>query len=243
MQLISTVTLPNTLQNLTMILNAEDLSRLENPNLIHELDTKEMIQSRNLGEQFHLVMQQSLMGLPIAELLESNKTLGQWFSQLKSLAPEIWTEEPNTWKAFNYCCECTFENVVLQSNFDLIIYRYEQAEIVNWTARPMPNLETIAADWRTQLDLFLIAQTDSYLPEQIRLTYWFLNEIADPIKVSLHYNTSSYYTFKSRLNQTLSKLFQATKAIDTNLNDSTLQLLRGTISLKDYIDSIPEVEI
>jgi hypothetical protein len=226
-----------------MILNAEDLSRLENPNLIYELDTKEMIQARHLGEQFHLVMQQSLMGLPIAELLDSNKTLAQWFSQLKSLAPEIWTEEPNTWKAFNYCCECTFENVVIQSNFDLIIYRYEQAEIVNWTARPMPNLETIALDWKTQLDLFLIAQTDSYLPEQIRLTYWFLNEISDPIKVSLHYNSSCYRAFKSRLAQTISKLFQATKAIDTNLNDSTLQFLQGKISPKNYIDSIPEVEI
>jgi hypothetical protein len=242
-QLISTVTLPNTLQNLTMILNAEDLSRLENPGLIHEIDTKEMIQSRHLGEQFHLVMRQSLMGLPIAEVLDSNKTLSQWFSQLKSLAPEIWTEEPNTWKAFNYCCECPFENVVLQSNFDVIIYRYEQAEIVNWTARPMPNLETITLDWRTQLDLFIIAQTDSYLPEQIRLTYWFLNEISDPIKVSLHYNSSCYGAFKSRLAQTISKLFQATKAIDTNLNDSTLQFLQGKISPKDYIDSIPEVEI
>lgn len=273
-------------------LSAEDLFRLESSGCLYtpEIISPASAQARYLGEQFHLIMQQSLMDMTIDSLLNNHPQLEQWFSGLQLLAPEIWSQQANTWKTHSHQCEYLYDNVILASNFDLLIYGYEQLEIVNWTTDTKFNLTAGEWYWRTQLDLFLMAQTDTYYPEQIRLTYWLLNYPTHPIKVSIHYSSQALLAFKTRLAQTLSKLSvvlsEASVASGNNGNnqndqnplstltldertqpqsprscpkeialskpvpeanatgeDSLSQFLSGNLSLKEYIDSIPEVEL
>lgn len=270
-------------------LNAEDLLHLESSGCLStpEIINPSSAQARYLGEQFHLIMQQSLIGMTIDSLLNNHAQLKQWFSGLQLLAPEIWSQQANTWKTHSHRCEYLYDNVILASNFDLLIYGYEQLEIVNWTTDTQFNLTDGEWYWRTQLDLFLMAQTDTYSPEQIRLTYWLLNHPTHPIKISIHYSSQALLAFKARLAQTLSKLSGvlsevsvpsgnngnnqhdqnplSTLTLDERTQpqlcpkeialskpvpeanatgeDSLSQFLSGKLSLKEYIDSIPEVEL
>lgn len=270
-------------------LNAEDLFHFETSGCLYtpEIISPASAQARYLGEQFHLIMQQSLMDMTIDSLLNNHPQLKQWFSQLQLLAPEIWSQQANTWKAHSHRSEYFYDNVILASNFDLLIYGYEQLEIVNWTTDTQFNLTEGEWYWRTQLDLFLMAQTDTYLPEQIRLTYWLLNHPTHPIKVSIHYSSQALLAFKVRLAQTLSKLSvvlsEVSVASGKNGNnqhdqnplstltldertqpqlfpkeiavpkpvpeanafreDSLSQFLSGKLSLREYIDSVPELEL
>ncbi|MBD2180323.1 hypothetical protein H6S82_00855 [Planktothrix sp. FACHB-1355] len=270
-------------------LNAEDLFHLETSGCLYsrEIINPVSAQARCLGEQFHLIMQQSLMDITIDSLLDNHPQLKQWFSQLQLLAPEIWSQETNTWKTHSHRSEYFYDNVILVSNFDLLIYGYEQLEVVNWTTDTQFNLTQEDWYWRTQLDLFLMAQTDTYYPEQIRLTYWLLNYPTHPIKISIHYSSQALLAFKTQLAQTLSKLSvvlsEVSVASGNNGNNqhdqnplSTLtlgdctqpqlcpkeiavpkpvpeasatgedplnQFLSGKLSLKEYIDSVPEVEL
>lgn len=270
-------------------LNAEDLFHLETSGCLYtpEIISPASAQARYLGEQFHLIMQQSLMDISIDSLLNNHPQLKQWFSQLQLLAPEIWSQEANTWKTHSHRSEYFHENVILISNFDLLIYGYEQLEIINWTTDSQFNLTQEEWYWRTQLDLFLMAQTDTYPPEQIRLTYWLLNYPTHPLKISIHYSSQALLAFKTRLERTLSKLSVvlsetsvesgnngnnqhnqnplSTLTLDERTQpqlcpkeialskpvpeanatgeDALSQFLDGKLSLKEYIDSIPEVEL
>lgn len=270
-------------------LNAEDLFHLENSGCLYssEIISPASASARCLGEQFHLIMQQSLMGMPIDSLLNNHSQLKQWFSGLQLLAPEIWCEEANTWRSYSHQIDYFYGDVILTSNFDLLISNPEQLEIVNWTTDTQFNLTDIQWQWRTELELFLMAQTDSYLPEQIRLSYWLLNHSTLPMKFSIHYSNQALLAFKTKLERTLSKLPELfPKAVVTNGNnenkqhsqnslftstfadrsrvqsspkkftfsqpvpetnaiieDSLSQFLSGKLTIKEYIDSVPEVEL
>ncbi|HAJ60256.1 MAG TPA: hypothetical protein DCP31_14145 [Cyanobacteria bacterium UBA8543] len=288
-------------------LNAEDLFHLESSGCLYppEIISPVSDSARCLGEQFHLIMQQSFMGIPIDSLLSNYHQLEQWFSQLQLLAPELWAEKANTWKTHSHRSEYFYDNVILCSNFDLLIYGYEQLEIVNWTTDAQFNLAEEQWQWRTQLDLFLMAKTNTYSPEQIRLTYWLLTHATHPIKISIHYSSQALLAFKTRLDQTLSKLSgvlpkpvsdrrdngntqhsqnslstlencdraspahlcdrsniqpcrdmppdrerrertqlsQPVQETTATIDDSLNQFISGKLSLKEYIDSVPEVEL
>jgi hypothetical protein len=270
-------------------LNAEDLFHLENSGCLYssEIISPASASARCLGEQFHLIMQQSLMGMPIDSLLNNHSQLKQWFSGLQLLAPEIWCEEANTGKSYFHQVDYFYGDVILTSNFDLLISNSEQLEIVNWTTDRQFSLTDIQWQWKTDLDLFLMAQTDTYLPEQIRLSYWLLNHSTLPMKISIHYSNQALLAFKTKLERTLSKLPQLfSKAVLTSGNneskqhsqnclftstfadrstipsspkeftfsqpvpesnaiieDSLSQFLSGRLTIREYIDSVPEVEL
>lgn len=270
-------------------LNAEDLFHLENSGCLYssEIISPASASAKCLGEQFHLIMQQSLMGMPIDSLLNNHSQLKQWFSGLQFLAPEIWCEEANTGKSYSHQVDYFYGDVILTSTFDLLISNSEQLEIVNWTTDTHFSLTDIQWQWRTDLDLFLMAQTDTYLPEEIQLNYWLLNHSTLPMKFSIHYSNQALLAFKTKLERTLSKLPELfPKAVFTSRNnenkqhsqkclfsstfadrsrvqsspkkftfsqsvpetnetieDSLSQFLSGKLTIKEYIDSVPEVEI
>ncbi|MFB2891659.1 hypothetical protein ACE1CI_01825 [Aerosakkonemataceae cyanobacterium BLCC-F50] len=270
-------------------LNAEDLFHLENSGCLcpPEIISPASASARCLGEQFHLIMQQSLMGIPIDSLLNNHSQLKQWFSGLQLLSPEIWCEEANTCQSYSHQIDYFYGDVILTSNFDLLISKNKKLEIVNWTTDSQFNLTDIQWQWRTELDLFLMAQTDTYLPEQIQLSYWLLNHSTLPMKFSIYYSNQALLVFQTRLERTLSKLpelfpkavvtsgnnennqhshnslFTSTFAdrstiqlspkeftlsppvpeTNTTIEDSLSQFLSGKLTIKEYIDSVPEVEL
>jgi len=226
-----------------MWITAEDLSRLAASNNLENMEAIAEVKSHPKEEQFRLLMEQSLMELPIAPFLNNTPQFKQWFSQLQLLAPEIWSNEPNTWKIYGQLLQFPYNNVTLSTKIDFLIYRYQQLEIINWTTHCPEDLENVLTDWKPQLDLFILAQTESYLPSQIRMTYWFLQEENDPIKVSRSYSMEAYQAFQDQLEQVLPKISPPDVTNSFPVEDTLTQFLTGKISINNYLDSIPEIEI
>ncbi len=224
-------------------ITADDLSRLATSENLENIESIAEVKIDSKEEQFRLLMEQSLMELPISSFLDNMPPFKQWFSQLQLLAPEIWSNEPNTWKTYGQLLQFPYNNVILSSKIDLLIYRYQQLEIINWTTHCPEDLGNVLTDWKPQLDLFILAKTDSYLPSQIQITYWFLQEKNDAIKVSHSYSMEAYQAFQEQLEQVLSKISSPDVINSFPVEDTLTQFLTGKISIKNYLDSIPEIEI
>lgn len=129
------------------------------------------------GSQFHLVMQQWQLGLPIAALLEANPPLQAWFSSFQSAAPEILSlpdptetihtqsEQIRTWEMQGYLFTVVY---------DLLLTGSRHAKILDWKTYPRPQHSAgLQQHWQTRLYPFVLAETSGYPPEAISMVYWF----------------------------------------------------------------------
>ncbi len=127
-------------------------------------------EQRELGVQFHHLMQQQELGLEIQSLLDDNPQLQKWFTQFQQSPPPMiegnrLSEQSDALK---------FQDFMLVAVYDLLIQGPQQAQIIDWkTYRRPPNPQTLQQNWQTRLYPFLLTETAGYQPEQISMTYWF----------------------------------------------------------------------
>lgn len=135
------------------------------------------------GSRFHLLMQQRELGLPIEALMAEDPQLQDCLAALVQAAPEILdpdrtididfrqSEHPRTLEMQGYA---------LTVIYDLLVLTPDRAQILDWKTygRPSPRVG-LAQNWQTRLYLFLLAETTDYAPEQISMTYWFV-QVKDP---------------------------------------------------------------
>jgi hypothetical protein len=127
-------------------------------------------EQRQLGVQFHQLMQQQEMGLEIQPLLNDNPQLQRWFDQFQQFPPLMIAGT----RLSEHSDALGFQNFILVAVYDLLIQGPQQAQIIDWkTYRRPPNIQVLQQNWQTQLYLFMLAETSGYTPEQISMTYWF----------------------------------------------------------------------
>lgn len=132
------------------------------------------------GKQFHLLMQQKELGLPVESLLKAEPQMWESFQAIAQAAPEIFLGQilPQGSIGFRqaeHLRTLTIENVLLTVIYDLLIADDSRAQIVDWKTYPRPQIRHKVADnWQTRLYLYVLAETTDYLPEQISMTYWFV---------------------------------------------------------------------
>lgn len=197
-----------------------------------------------LGRQFHQIIRQHLMGLPVDSLLANYPQLKHWVNQLSQNAPEIFERSPENRKTWDEQIQVMYGDIILSSTCDLIIRNYQSAQIIDWTVYPI-HQEYLENSWHTQLKLYLLADTDTYLAEEISLTYWLLTDEVSPKCLRFGYSQEKHDAFKDRLEATLSQLREPS-GINTSTptdQDPLTAFLQGQLSAKDYVVSIPEVEL
>ncbi|HAG84758.1 MAG TPA: PD-(D/E)XK nuclease family protein [Cyanobacteria bacterium UBA12227] len=196
------------------------------------------------GQRFHQIMRQRLMGLPVDSLLATYPKLKHWVNQLTQNAPEIFEPNPDNCRSWDEQIQVTIGDIVLSSTYDLIIRGYQSAQIIDWTTSSVPN-DYLESHCQTQLKLYLLAETDTYLAEEISLTYWLLMDEVSPKCLKFTYSQEQHEIFKDQLEGILSKLREPILIKSSTSTDqgSLAQFLQGQISAKDYVASVPEVEI
>ena len=167
------------------------------------------------GKRFHLLMQQRELGLPVESLVREDPQMQRCFEAIVSAAPEIFTpsltdrsfRESEHWRTLN------FQGYLLTVVYDLLILDNRQARILDWKTYPRPQTRTrIARNWQTRLYLFLLAQTSSYLPERISMTYWFVRSKGDnstapePQYLKFAYGEAQHQQTKASLSRLLDRL-------------------------------------
>ncbi|BBD55756.1 MULTISPECIES: PD-(D/E)XK nuclease family protein [Planktothrix] len=131
------------------------------------------------GNQFHLLMQQHELGLPVDLLLIQDQELKRCYDEFLSVASDIFrlNSDPATFffREAEHYRSLNFRNDLLVVIYDLIKAEEKQAQIFDWKTYPRPqNRQLLENNWQTRLYPYLLVETSQYLPEQVSMTYWFV---------------------------------------------------------------------
>ncbi|MEM9925282.1 MAG: PD-(D/E)XK nuclease family protein [Cyanobacteria bacterium P01_D01_bin.50] len=170
------------------------------------------------GSRFHLLMQQREIGLKIEKLLEvddddrKNKNklqLQTWMKAFADAAPEILTPESEneTFRESEHYRTLQIQHYLLTAIYDLLIADKEQAQIIDWKTYPKPpNKRKLEYNWQTRLYMYVLAETSDYPPENISMTYWFVQSESKPYNIKFNYSSLQHQKIENKLNQHLKKL-------------------------------------
>jgi PD-(D/E)XK nuclease superfamily len=160
-----------------------------------------------LGSDFHLLMQQRELGLPIAPILERAPQQQSWMQSILTTAPELFQSEPQAWRESEHVRTLAIDNYLFTVIYDLVILQPERANIIDWKTYPLPkHKKELDRDWQTRLYSYVLAETSDYVPKQIAFTYWFIQSSPQPKSVQIGYTLKQHQQTKSDLSNLLSKL-------------------------------------
>ena len=161
------------------------------------------------GSRFHLLMQQRELGLPIESLVQEDAQLQRWMTAFTSAAPEILKPDLNsqTFRESEHCRTLKVQDYLLTVVYDLLIADERLAQILDWKTYPKPqNRRWLEQNWQTLLYPYVLTETSDYLPEQISMTYWFVQSADEPQNLKFAYNTTQHQQTGQKLNRLLSNL-------------------------------------
>ncbi len=162
-----------------------------------------------LGSRFHLLMQQREMGLKIRSFLQTDSQLESWMRAFAITAPDILTpaSDRETFRESEHLRTLQVQNYLLTAIYDLLIANKEKAEILDWkTYRQPPNKRKLQNDWQTRLYMYVLAESSDYLPENISMTYWFVQSESKPHSIKFTYSSLQHQQTETKLNRHLNKL-------------------------------------
>ncbi len=159
------------------------------------------------GNQFHQLMQQYFLELPLDSILEVNQDLKNTVNSLLKAVNEKHNLNFHSWKEAEHYRSLEKDNYLLSAIYDLLIVNKNQAEILDWKTYLQPqNKKKLENDWQTRLYLYLLAETSNYLPEQISMTYWFVKIPYEPQYLRFEYNQQLHEQTTLELEYLLSNL-------------------------------------
>ncbi|AFY53664.1 hypothetical protein Riv7116_1090 [Rivularia sp. PCC 7116] len=162
-----------------------------------------------LGSRFHLLMQQQEMGLKIGSFLQTDSQLQSWMNTFASIAPDIVTPTDNseTFRESEHYRTLQIQDYLLTAIYDLLIADKEKAQILDWkTYRQPPSKRKLQYDWQTRLYMYVLAETSTYQPENISMTYWFVQSESKPHSIKFSYSSTQHQQTKKKLDGHLKKL-------------------------------------
>nr|WP_290221202.1 PD-(D/E)XK nuclease family protein [Trichocoleus desertorum] len=167
------------------------------------------------GSRFHLLMQQQELGLPIDALMAEDAQMQRCINTLLAAVPEIVgpaaTSSGSAWRQSEHRRTCSVQGYSITVIYDLVMLEEQQARILDWKTYPRPPQRSwLAHNWQTRLYPFVLTETSPYLPEQISLTYWFVQAQDDPTKAPLPQSLTFPYssTWHEQTRQELTQLLQ-----------------------------------
>jgi hypothetical protein len=166
---------------------------------------------QTLGSRFHLLMQQQEMGLPINSFLQVDAQLQSWMAAFANVAPEILTptNDNHAFRDSEHYRTLQIQDYLLTVIYDLLIADNQKAQILDWKTYPQPpNKSYLAKNWQTRLYMYILAETSEYLPEDISMTYWFVQAKDKPKNIQFNYNLQQHQQTEKDLNKLLNNLTQ-----------------------------------
>jgi PD-(D/E)XK nuclease superfamily len=160
-----------------------------------------------LGSDFHLLMHQRELGLPIEPILARSPQLNTWMQAMLQIAPELFETDDRTWRESEHVRTLAIDNYLFTAIYDLLILKPERAEIIDWKTYPLPRYKKdLDLEWQTRLYLYLLAETSEYLPKQMTFTYWFIQSTPQPKSVQISYTLKQHRQTQADLLALLTKL-------------------------------------
>ncbi|MGB3653361.1 MAG: PD-(D/E)XK nuclease family protein [Rivularia sp. (in: cyanobacteria)] len=212
------MSIPNSIQNQLLRISQGQLNLLERcPRQFQHTYLEQLRPPTNpdyeekqlLGSRFHLLMQQREIGLEIASFLQNDSQLQSWMKAYERSAPDILTDatENETFRESEHYRTFQVENYLLTVIYDLLIADKEKAQILDWKTYPKPqNKRSLQYDWQTRLYMYVLAESSNYPPENISMTYWFVQSESKLNSIKFSYSSLQHQQTENKLNQLLKKL-------------------------------------
>jgi hypothetical protein len=154
------------------------------------------------GSQFHLLMQQWGLGLPIEPLLEGDPQLQKWFEQFQRQSGEILQlGEPVLWQQSEQMRTIKFGDHVLTVVYDWVLIGQTQGKILDWKTYPKPRqIKWLQQDWQTKLYLYVLAETSGLAAEHLSMCYWFFQiDESEAQSLSVGYGSAQHEVIRADL--------------------------------------------
>jgi PD-(D/E)XK nuclease superfamily len=160
-----------------------------------------------LGSDFHWLMHQRELGLPIEPILARSPQLNTWMQAMLETAPELFQTNDRTWRESEHLRTLEIDNYLFTAIYDLVILQPDRAQIIDWKTYPLPRYKKdLDLEWQTRLYLYLLAETSDYLPKQITFTYWFIQSTPHPKSVQIGYTLKQHRQTQTDLQVLLDRL-------------------------------------
>lgn len=161
----------------------------------------------NWGDRFHRLMQQRELGLPMQNLVPVDQPVRQSMEAFVQAAAELFQPDANPFRQSEHRRTLQLHGYLLTVIYDLLILGEPQAQILDWKtyARPQHS-RGLAQHWQTRLYPFVLAETSRYTPEQISMTYWFIQAEPDPQPKPESYKFIYSFALHQQISQTLTQL-------------------------------------
>lgn len=186
-------------------------------------DVLENERHQRLGEQFHQLVHQHQLGLPLAALNRQAQAepLATWWGNYLEHAPhpsgQVWSE---------VTLQCQFEGYRVLAKFDRLVWDGQRALIFDWktTSHPTPRARLLSR-WQTRLYPLVLAEAGAALmgapvpPEAISMVYWFPAFPAQA--VTLPYSAAQHAENRAALSALLARLHAANPDWDLRTDNAT----------------------
>ncbi len=135
------------------------------------------------GSQFHLLMQQRSLNLPIELLSQANAEMAASMAALAKAAPEVFAHLPSSsnraealiFSQSEHRRTLAFGRYLLTVVYDLVVLAADVGQIFDWKTHQQPPRQSwLQHDWQTRLYLYVLCETTALSPEQVSMTYWFV---------------------------------------------------------------------
>jgi CRISPR/Cas system-associated exonuclease Cas4 (RecB family) len=159
----------------------------------------EMLERQRWGTQFHLVMQQRELGLPVEAFLKEDATLDAAVQGLLTAAPELFATQADRFRQSEHRRTLAFNGYALTAIYDLLLLEPNRGQIIDWkTYQRPPKQAQLAKEWQTRLYLYLLVETTDLAPEQVSMTYWFVappsaeDQFGPPSSIAIAYTKAQH---------------------------------------------------
>ena len=149
-------------------------------------------ETRFLGQRFHQIAHRHFLGLSVEEDVAHDPQLRSWWQRFQREGPRL----PPGNRLPELSLTIPIGRHLLTGRFDLLILGEGRANIFDWKTEARPRTEVeLQDDLQTRLYLALAAEGADALkqsldPEQISLTYWYVNE--PQASVTIDYNQARH---------------------------------------------------
>lgn len=127
------------------------------------------------GSQFHMLMQQREMGLPVDVLPAEGEEFQACIEALVETASDVFSGQGVLFRQSEHPRSLAFNGYLLTAIYDLLLLDHKAGKIVDWkTYLQPPTAASLFQDWQTRLYLFLLVETTWLAPEQVSMSYWFV---------------------------------------------------------------------
>ncbi|OKH19540.1 PD-(D/E)XK nuclease family protein [[Limnothrix rosea] IAM M-220] len=163
-------------------------------------------QKQEWGIRFHLAMQQLHAGFALEHVTHDPK-LRISLQSLLAKIPHFHTQSDDCHSAAEYRQTWAKQDFLLTIICDWIVFGSQTLEIHDWkTYRQPKRPEKLQNHWQTKLYLYLMATTTAYQPEQLSMTYWFIEAGGKPEFLTFNYSQAWHKKISQELDQLLEDL-------------------------------------